>query len=284
MGTATASVQGPAARARWYRDPVMWVEVFVLFNIAGLAADISLAHSINSFAHWAEYVPLAFSLVAPPVLLVAMIIGPMAGKMAAWRALGHVVGWAAIAIGIAGMVLHLQSGFFAHRTLASLVYAAPFAAPLAYTGLGLLLVLNRMVPAHTGEWPMWVLLLALGGFIGNFVFSLTDHAQNGFFYPLEWIPVFSSALAVGFLTVPFVIRVSPAYLWWCVGAMGLQAAVGLIGAYLHVRADLRAPGPTWFDRIVFGASIFAPLLFVDLVILALIGLWVLRRHMAAEHG
>jgi hypothetical protein len=137
---------------------------------------------------------------------------PMAGKMAAWRGLGHAVGWVAIAIGIAGMVLHLQSGFFEHRTLASLVYAPPFAAPLAYTGLGLLLVLNRMVPAHTREWPMWVLLLALGGFIGNFVFSLTDHAQNGFFYPLEWVPVFSGALAVGFLTVPFVIRVPPAYL------------------------------------------------------------------------
>jgi hypothetical protein len=28
-----------------------------------------------------------------------------------------------------------------------------------------------------------MLLLALGGFIGNFVFSLTDRAQNGFFKP-----------------------------------------------------------------------------------------------------
>jgi hypothetical protein len=165
MDTATASAQEPAARARWYREPTTWVEVFVLFNIAGLAADISLAHSINSFAHWAEYVPLAFSLTAPPVLLVAMLMGPMAGKMPAWRALGHAVGWVAIAIGIAGMILHLQSGFFEHRTLASLVYAAPFAAPLAYTGLGLLLVLNRMVPARASEWPMWVLLPALGGYI-----------------------------------------------------------------------------------------------------------------------
>jgi len=92
MGTATASAPEPAARARWYRGPVMWVEVFVLFNIAGLAADISLAHSINSFAHWAEYVPLVFSLIAPPVLLAAMLMGPMAGKMAAWQALGHAAG------------------------------------------------------------------------------------------------------------------------------------------------------------------------------------------------
>jgi hypothetical protein len=60
--------------------------------------------------------------------------------------------------------------------------------------------------------------------------------------------------------------------------------VGLVGFYLYVRPDLRALGPTWFDRIIYGAPIFAPLLFVDLVILALIGLWVLRRHMAAERG
>jgi hypothetical protein len=66
--------------------------------------------------------------------------------------------------------------------------------------------------------------------------------------------------------------------------MGLQAVVGLVGFYLHVRADLRAPGPTWVDRVVYGAPISAPLLFVDLVTLALIGLWVLRRHMAAGRG
>src|SRR5437588_240426 len=84
-------------------------------------------------------------------------------------------------------------------TVFGLVNAAPFAAPLAYTGLGLLLLMNRMVPADTPEWPRWVLLLALGGFFGNFLFSLTDHAQNAFHSWTEWIPVVSSALTVGFL-------------------------------------------------------------------------------------
>jgi hypothetical protein len=83
-------------------------------------------------------------------------------------------------------VLHLDSRFFDERTIRSLTYAAPFAAPLAFTGLGLLLILNRLVAADSAEWAHWVLLLALGGFIGNFVFSLTDHAQNGFFNPVEW--------------------------------------------------------------------------------------------------
>ena len=86
-------------------------------------------------------------------------------------------------IGLTGVILHLDSQFFHARTLRSLTYAAPFAAPLAYTGLGLLLIVNRMVEPDDIEWAQWVLLLALGGFAGNFVFSLTDHAMNGFFNP-----------------------------------------------------------------------------------------------------
>ena len=97
----------------------------------------------------------------------------MQPRGAVWRDLGHLVGWLAVAIGLAGVILHLDSHFFYERTIKSLVYAAPFAAPLAYTGLGLLLVMNRMVAADSREWPLWVLLMALGGFVGNFLFSLT---------------------------------------------------------------------------------------------------------------
>jgi len=55
------------------------------------------------------------------------------------------------------------SRFFYERALKSLIYAAPFAVPLAYTGLGLLLVMNRMVDRRSAEWPRWVLFLGLGG-------------------------------------------------------------------------------------------------------------------------
>src|SRR6185295_11427420 len=33
----------------WYNNPRMWVELFVLFNLAGLAPDILLAHRTNFF-------------------------------------------------------------------------------------------------------------------------------------------------------------------------------------------------------------------------------------------
>ena len=49
---------------------------------------------------------------------------------------------------VIGLVWYLSSRFFVELTLESLVYTAPFPAPLAYTALGLLLVMNRMVASR----------------------------------------------------------------------------------------------------------------------------------------
>ena len=262
----------------WLRSPRMWVELFALFNLGGLAPDIFLAHSTNLFGQAAEYVPLLFSIVSP-VLLAPAVVFLARGHLRCWRTLGFVVGWGSVVVGIAGLVWHLDSQFFQRWTLASLVYAAPFAAPLAYTGIGLLLIMNRMVEVDTLEWPLWVIFLALGGFIGNFIFSVTDHAQNGFYHRTEWIPVGSSALAVGFMIVPLIKKVDRSYLRACVALMLLQAVVGVLGFGLHLRADLYGVGPTLFDRVVYGAPVFAPMLFPDLVLLAFIGLWTLYQRL-----
>src|SRR5205085_9512481 len=117
---------------------------FVLLNLAGLAPDIYLAHSTNqfgarsptAFGRRIEYLPLYFSPAAAAVLLAAVVLREAWGREGAWRLLGHLVGWAAVAVGVAGLVLHLRSQFFQRWTLASPVYSAPFAAPLASAGLG----------------------------------------------------------------------------------------------------------------------------------------------------
>ena len=78
-------------------------------------------------------------------------------------------------------------------------------------------LVNRMVRVRSAEWARWVVFLALGGFFGNLVLSLTDHASNGFFAKTEWIPVISSAFASGFLIVPLLLPVSRRFLdlvWW----------------------------------------------------------------------
>jgi hypothetical protein len=262
--------------ADWRTDHQLWIEVFVLFNFAGLVLDIFLAHSQNHFRERSEYVPLIFSIAATGTL--AALIAVRRRFPVAWRDVGHLVGWVAVVIGLAGVILHLDSQFFYERTVKSLTYAAPFAAPLAYTGLGLLLIANRLVAPESREWAQWMLLLALGGFIGNFVFSLTDHAQNGFFNPIEWLPVMTSALAIGFLIVPFASRVAVPYLRLCALVLLLQAIVGCAGFVFHAVSALRQPGATVFEKMLTGAPPMAPLLFPNLVVLGLIALWVLASH------
>lgn len=262
------------ASERWWARPQIWIEAFAILNVGFLTFDIYLAHSVNQFRREAEYIPFIFSAIAPLVLLLGCAAR---GRWpAVWKDLGYLVGWSAVLIGLTGVILHLQSQFFDERTLRSLTYSAPFAAPLAYTGLGFLLIMNRMVDPETLEWAQWVLLLALGGFVGNFVFSLTDHAGNGFFNPLEWVPVAASAFAIGFLVVPLVMPVSRRYIDLCGAILFLEAGVGLWGFALHVRGNLQGPSVHAFDNFIYGAPPLAPLLFPNLVALGIIALWQLR--------
>ncbi len=270
------------SRVSWYASHRLWLEVFALVNLAFLALDIYLAHSENSFRHPAEYVPLVFSLVAPVILLMALLALEVWSREGVWRVLGLLIGGSAVVVGMVGLIWHLESRFFRELTLESLIYTAPFAAPLAYTGLGLLLIMNRLVDPESAEWPRWVLLLALGGFIGNFIFSLADHAQNGFFYVAEWVPVGSSAFAIGFLLVPFLARVGRSFLAACAAVLLVQAVAGLLGCYYHTAANLRGPSPSLFDNFIYGAPALAPLLFPNLVLLAFIGLWVWWGQLPAD--
>jgi hypothetical protein len=266
-------------RLSWVHDPPLWIELFATANLAILAADIYLAHSVNHFQKAAEYIPLYFSIGSPIVLATVIALRWIGRFDAPWRDVGYLIGGLSVLVGLGGVLYHLESRFFLDRTLKSLTYAAPFAAPLAYTGLGFLLLMNRMVAARSAEWARWVILLALGGFFGNFVLSLTDHASNGFFAKTEWIPVISSAFATGFLIVLLVAVVTRRFLDACLVVMLAQAFVGVLGFWFHMRANLFEPGNSVFDKLVNGAPPMAPLLFPNLVGLALIGLWALIPHL-----
>lgn len=281
-------------RARWWADPLAWVELFIVSNLAFLAVDIAIAHAINSFAHRAEWVPVVFSLVGTPLLLVAMVLGGLRPTLAGGedvpgrgirregaRWLGMAVGAGSVAVVVAGLLLHLESQFFRDATLRSLVYTAPFAAPLAYAGVGLLILLDRMVDPRTVEWGRWLTLLSLGGFVGNYVLTLADHAQNGFFEAGEWIGVVAAAAAVGALTAVLVVSDNRPLLGICGGVMAAQAAVGTLGFLLHVRANLGQPTGTLREKFLYGAPAFAPLLFANLAMLAGLALWALARNLPA---
>ena len=55
--------------------------------------------------------------------------------------------------------------------------------------------------------------------------------------------------------------------------LALQVATGFSGFYFHLVADINGLSSSLFENFVHGAPVFAPLLFVDLVVLAMIGLW-----------
>jgi hypothetical protein len=277
----------------WWASPLLWLELLLLSNVAFLAVDIRLAHAVNDFEHPAEWIPIVFSMVATGLLVVAMLIGGVVPSIpgerrlngSRWREamsrwLGLLAGWGAVAVGIAGLLWHLDGDFFREVTLKNLVYTAPFTAPLAYTGLGLLLILDRMVDARSLEWSRWVVLLAAGGFLGNFVLSLADHAQNGFFYPTEWVGVVAGAVAFGFLAAAAALPRDRSLLAASLALMVIQVVVGLLGFYLHLRGNLANRSESLWDTFVFGAPIFAPLLFADVATLAVLGLWAQARFLA----
>jgi hypothetical protein len=88
---------------KWYRDQRLWLEAFVLVNLAFLSLDIYLAHSVNQFQRAAEYLPLYFSMAAPFVLLVGLVAGEWLAAPAVGRDLGYLVGWLAVVLGLVGV-------------------------------------------------------------------------------------------------------------------------------------------------------------------------------------
>ena len=257
------------------------LELFVLSNLAFLILDVYVAHAFNDFAHWAEWIPVYFAGAGSLALLVS-VVQEYRRRTEQSRWIGYVVAWASILVGLAGLVWHLEGWFFESVTLLSLTYSAPFVAPLAFAGLGCLLLLNRMEDPASPTWGQWVVFLALGGFVGNFALSLIDHAQNAFFYWTEWIPVIVSALAVGILTAVVFRPPTRLLLRTAFVVMGLQVVVGVLGAFLHAAplfTGTVAETGFW-DALRFGPPVFAPLLFVDIAALAALGLWDLAAKLS----
>lgn len=260
-------------KSKFAMDRPQILEIFILSNLAFLSLDVFIAHSINEFHHWAEWIPVYFSAAAALVLTAGFFYYRLDINKTGARRLGLIVGWGSILVGIAGLILHLDSQFFIKMSVQSLVYTAPFVAPLSFTGLGFLLLLNRHISSASIDWGKWIVFFALGGFVGNFLLSLADHAQNGFFYLEEWIPVVSSAFAVGFLFTVIIRSVNSSFLKYCFWVVGIQVMVGLLGFYYHLVADLQGPASNIMDNLKYGAPVFAPLLLPNLAILAAIGLW-----------
>lgn len=254
------------------------IELFVWFNISFLALDTYYAHSANSFRLSYEWIPVYFSalvMLCHGVLLFFLKVNTEEKlRKDVW---GRIFGALCIVLAVMGIYFHLDSHFFTERTINNLIYSAPFIAPLAYGGLGCLYLINRIDLPEVKRLRL-ILLIATLGIVGNFLLSLFDHAQNGFYYAAEWIPVIVSAWSVAVL-LPLCfglmnkLQVQIAY-----GTLFLQIGVGFLGFFYHLIANLNGVA-SFLENFIFGAPVFAPLLFVNLALLALIPLYQLNRHL-----
>ena len=277
-----------AARRLWPHRRAL-LEIFLAGNLLFLAVDIWFAHAANRFREPLEWLPLGFSLAGGGALAALVVFGRGPGSRLS-RVVGGTVGVLSLAIGIWGTLAHLESGFFRAHTFESLVYAAPFAAPLAYSGIGFLLLVNRArgLRSSSGSdfgWGQWVTAFAAAGFAGNFLLSLLDHEQNGFFTWTEWIPVGAAALAFSTLMV-LAGRDRPdrQLVRFAAAVLAVEVLVGAFGFALHLEAGISAVSGRLFEAFVHGAPPFAPLLFCDLAALAGIGLLALPAPPAARTG
>jgi len=84
-----------------------------------------------------------------------------------------------------------------------------------------------------------------------------------------------------FWSHPSWIRVSKGFLVLCAAVLLVEAGVGVWGFVLHVQRNLAGPSIHAFDHFIYGAPPLAPLLFPNLVVLGLLGLW---RLSLIEHG
>ena len=87
----------------------------------------------------------------------------------------------------------------------------------------------------------------------------------------------SAAFGTSFLLVAL-LRPEPRFLRLTLVVMGVEAVVGVIGFALHLHADLHHPGEPLRDRLIYGAPVFAPMLFADMALLAAIGVWGLLQE------
>ena len=69
-------------------------------------------------------------------------------------------------------------------------------------------------------------------------------------------------------------------LFWgaCLAAMALQAIVGVAGFALHLSASVNGLASSLYENFIHGAPVLAPLLFVNLALLAVIGLFDRWHH------
>jgi len=285
-----------AAAERLQRLPLSRDQLMLLMaavNLLFLGLDTYLAHLISGTIRPREWIPVLFGPVAGITLLIAGLIALRRRRLATILATGVLI--ASIAVGLAGAYFHFIRGtlptapLMQRITIDLLVWAPPLVAPLVFSLVGLWGVSAawiedppdsgrlRLLGSRTLQLPYnktraYIFMVSLGTLATVFS-SVFDHARTGFDNTWLWIPTIVGVFAVGVSAGLGMLREPrPPDVATHVAAMILLILVGVVGAVLHVRADLVGQTTVVPERFLRGAPFLAPLLFSNMGALGLIAL------------
>lgn len=291
-----SAILPPAAAERLRRVPLSRDQLMLLMaaiNLLFLGLDTYLAHLISGTIRPREWIPVVFGPVAGIILLIAGLIALRRRQLA--TILATIVLVASIIVGMMGAYFHFIRGtlptapLLQRITIDLLVWAPPLVAPLVFSLVGLWgvsaawvedppnsgrlrLLGNRTLQLPYSKTRAYLFMVSLGTLATVFS-SVFDHARTGFDNVWLWIPtvvgVFAVAVSAGLGMLKEPKRADVAT---HVVAMLLLILVGVVGAVLHVRADLVGQTAVVPERFLRGAPFLAPLLFSNMGALGLIAL------------
>lgn len=286
-----ATVFPPVTRMRLPFSRDQLILILAAVNEIFLGIDIYLAHSISGTIVPNEWIPIIFGPLAGVLLLLAGLVAlrnrPLATLIATITLL------VSVGVGLLGAYFHLVRGILPSGpagqqvTIDLLVWAPPILGPLMFSLVGLLGLSAAWLedPADSGVlvlprgWRLqlpypktqaYFYIVSMAG-LATVLSSVLDHGRLNFADPWLWLPtaagVFGTVVAavLGAIDKP-----TRADLITYTAAMLLLIVVGVIGAVLHVNANLTARGAIVAERFIRGAPFLAPLLFANLGTLGLL--------------
>jgi hypothetical protein len=281
---------------RRIRPPLTRDQLMLLMmatNLIFLGIDIYLAHSISGTIVPNEWIPIIFGPLAGALLLLAGLLATRRRSLS--TVIANIIFLCSIGVGLLGAYFHLVRAALPTAPAGQrvsvnlLVWAPPVLGPLTFSLVGVLgisaawlenppdsgrlaLLARRYVQlplSKTRAYFFWVGL----GTLATVISSVLDHARTDFENPWLWVPtavgVFGTVVAV---TLGAIERPTRADLITYVVAMLLLILVGVVGALLHINANLIAGGTVVPERFIRGAPFLAPLLFCNMGALGLIAL------------
>lgn len=251
-------------------DKTRLILLYLSINYLIVFLDVLIAHALNRFFPYYEWIPIIFSPIAA-LSAILLFIKPKPGITKTINLMTNITG---VLIGILGFGFHLQAASAGNIvSFSGLTSGNPVFAPLAFValgGIGLLTTLDDHPNLRTYDLTQktrWLLLTTSFWFLATALVAYFDHARTGFTNYFTWIPVYMGIFAAIVLLLQAYSPPEHGLSILLGTTMILSVIVGLLGFAFHLSTDLAGRGSIQWSRIFYQAPGLVPLLFCDL------GIW-----------